>query len=351
STTSEAAERGTRIHAAREGTDIPASADEAASLERGKALEREVVKAWQEANKLVNITEGPPESRFWLHDDMSLRALASAKVDVHYLGKDAAGNTHALVIDWKTGSKLFVPIPRNNMQLKLQSLLLHYEYDAKTVRACLNFTDEGVAEFHDFTVPQLKLVEAQIVETLSLASQPDAPRYAGRWCQYCPCVGDCPESASIALLPLSLTKLEVTAKNAAEIVDRLSADDWAYIYERKSIIEAVMEAVVERLRKLSDVELNRLGLKRAAAYKLYSVPEDKTKDAIETLVGQFGLAEDEAWQCLELKIGLAATAVAKLKGIKGDDAKEAIRNSLAAIGALTEQDVAGRLLKQRRRNS
>jgi hypothetical protein len=94
-----AAERGTRIHAARETENtLNLSTDELQAYQSGLKLERGLVLDWAAEFGIESYAEGPREARWWLHNPVNLSPMLSGKLDVHYISNDGK---RMLVADWK----------------------------------------------------------------------------------------------------------------------------------------------------------------------------------------------------------------------------------------------------------
>lgn len=254
------AEAGTRMHAALEQEDTSdLDLTEAEIVDRIKELESKAVEDWK---RDFNIKEAGAirEERCWFRDD-EMKPLASAKVDVAYIGGESG--EYALCIDAKTGFLPAVPASRNQ-QLKLQALALQSEYGVKQVRVAIaqhRFVSYSTAA--DFMPEDLERAGAEVRFDLWRATQSDAARVPSEECRYCPCKTHCRENAAYTLLPSVALAPTLPAnpkkQDIITAVAQLSIDDLAVIQRRGTLISTTLEAVKARLKSLPKEELARVG--------------------------------------------------------------------------------------------
>lgn len=333
-----AAERGQRIHRAREtNSPIDLEPEELAIFERGKKLEVEAWEEWRSWQGIEAANEMAHEERLWLNHPQSLTPIASARFDIHYVGtRKLTGRNAVLIIDWKTGSGFYTKPARHNWQLKLQAVLAWKEYDATDVRVALNLMEAYPprVDYFDLTGEDIQRAYAEMIDGIDRTMQIGAPRHATPMCNMCPCKQFCPEAVGMTLLPTIMANVTVqpdrklpSEEEIKALVQRLGPEDWAYIFRRKSTIEKVLDAVKEELAKLTDDQLNRLGINRGKGQSRRSIPAEATRPAIETLVGA-GIPEEDAWKLLTLNLTAAKEYVQLTQQLSEDKAKAWVQAKL-----------------------
>lgn len=301
--------RGLRIHKARETAKThELSPEELEIYEQGIRQEALVASQWAQIAGVVNYAEGERELRLWLHDD-HLNPICSGRLDAHYRALDNI--TRALVVDWKTGfcSKLLPATA--NWQLLLQAVLLKEE--------CPELTDIRVAfikpvadqqgkrlDYADYGPEELVWAREMVVGVLRRASQPDAPRYPGSHCFYCPANAHCPEAAAYAMLPLakvdpgqSLLQLKGKERDEAieQLVGALPPEALLKMWDADTVVRKILDAADARLKLLSKEQLAELGLELPE----HGYRDDKiemVQAAFKFLRDQLSFPENELWMCL-----------------------------------------------------
>lgn len=298
---SPAAERGNRIHRARELMNPLELTDESEILayERGCALEREAVNEWiTPFGKDASVKEGDREQRIWLHDD-NMDPIFSARLDIHYLygGKDA------LYIDWKSGFGYGLGAAKDNWQVKSTAMLLANEYDLDTVSGVLLKMEKWPSGSYDmatFNKREIAAIEQEIRGHLAVAARPDAPRRAGPQCDWCPCKAYCAEGQAYGMLPMVVarTGAELSKDDIQAKVLTLDVPDLVFIWTRRNVSKNLQEAVLDRLKTLPETTLNEFGIRFAPGKDTSYIPGEKVKEACAGLIDA-GFTEDQVWQCLE----------------------------------------------------
>lgn len=266
--------------------------------EKLKELDQELYKQWRIDFPVEDKGVEIKEERFFVYDN-SGKPTGSAKSDHIYI----IGNC-ALNIDAKTGFKE-VRDSSSNWQGRLQALALianNPELDHIRV-AFAQFRLRKYYTVCDYTRQDLEyaLMEWNLSNWKSI--QPDAIANPGEWCTGCKAKAYCKAAGAISLLPSVEVKggqVFNQKDNPAAIRDAVSAmtvPDLIAIYERRSIIETVMESVKSRLKSLEAETLKALGyeLKAGAVYTTKieinplfqllwddgiwnNIPEDKRQD-------------------------------------------------------------------------
>ena len=315
--TSPEAERGQRIHKARE-TGSPEGLhddDEIAAWRNWIKLEMRLMNQWSADMGIhgASIVEGPRELRLWLNDPTTMEPVLSGRLDIHYL---SAGK--CLVIDGKTGSAQHVGRAADDWQLRVAAVLCKYEYDATHVRVAFVKPEagkEGGVDTADYDTDTLNLWEYSIHYHLWFARQAKAPRRAGDWCRYCRAKGICPEASALALIPAASTSL--TKEGVLEAVERLAPDQMAAIWLKRSLVGSVFDGIGEKLSGFTDDALASIGLKRRKGKSLDSI--SNYAGAKERLT-QEGMTPEEIESCISVSLPAIRERIAALKNIGKKDA-------------------------------
>lgn len=330
----EGAERGTRIHKARETLNptLLKDAGEVAAYNNGIKLERAAVSNWtREFSPNSNdVTEGERELRLWMYDAQG-QPILSGKMDVHYI---LPGRLY--LQDWKSGGCVNLEPAKRNWQMKICAVLARHYYGATHVRVGLNKMEygTGVVDEHDYDEQGLAVAEWEIMRKLDEMKEPDAPRYAGKWCTYCPCRGgQCPEAAATTMVPMVVAGVAtLTDKDRIrELVSRLSVEQMQYVYSKRKTIEHIMDAVGDSLRDRTPSELSRVGFKLTPGKKTRKVSNSATEAAIGKLAAALSLTDEEAWKCLNLDLGACEEAAQKVKGLSEANAKRTVEGLLGEL--------------------
>lgn len=333
--------RGQRIHKARETGSTAGLLDdtEIAAYNTGCKLEVESVHKWKDEFGIREFQEQPLELRLWLNDPTTFAAIASARLDAHYLGKT---NHHRILLlhDWKSGSASYrwCPAAKDNWQMKVGAVLAADEYDADFVRVELNRMEHQNphVDRHDYNRDELNKIKEQMLEQLASIG-PASPRRPGDCCKFCKCKALCPENVALTMMPVvaakidtaPVTRLSQAQKQAlAESVAAISPSGLAYIWRRNNIIRATLDAVKERLKNLPTDVLTTLHLEATDGRTSYFIPQTHTHKAIETIV-DLGISEDDAWQLLKVDLTAAAKLFQANRGLTEAQAKEFVREKLA----------------------
>lgn len=337
------AERGTRIHAAFENEAKAAELDqeEYETYQQGLAYEELLVSKWMDDKALEEAEEGPRELRVFLHDPRTFKPIGSAKLDRHYIARDPRDNrVELLIIDLKSGWNMQLPPSAKSWQLRFQATCLFAEeYEGVTgarVAFCKPKLQCGASDFCDYSPMDLKYSVESIMFHLWESSQPDAPRHAGRHCNWCPCKADCPEAGAYALLPSVIANSSIVPEEAAQ---KLVGADLVKLWEMSGIVGKILDEVKGRLKTMPDEELEALGLYLSDGKKLDPITD--TKGAFYKLRDEIGWAEPDLFKCLSF----SKTDLAELRQLEtGADKKTAqawIADTLAAF--MTKQASEGML--------
>lgn len=306
------ADYGNAVHAALENPDLVVKLDDD-QLDTYNAImiqDQLLLNQWLDEHKIEAAKVAGREERFWI-TDYDFTKLTSAKLDRYWIeGVDA------LIIDVKS---LFAPrLPRayDSWQLRVQAVALWQEYDTENARVAYNSPNKfgrktDVAEFKG---KDLQRFFGEIKLALRLMNRPDAPRTPGPQCRYCPGRLYCPEALSMSIMP-TIVAQAATGIEKTELYERvglLGIPDLVFLFQRKSIINSIMEAVASRLKDLPEDLLRDYGLMLTKGKDTSKVEGKNIKAVCEALV-MAGLPEDEVWECLSLNSGALNELAAKFK--------------------------------------
>ncbi len=335
-TKSPEAERGIRIHLAREtgNTLVLQDESEVKAYERGLELEAQAMQQWLDELNPEQVVEGEREKRIWMRGDNGEKQL-SARLDLHFIGKLKTG-FQIFAPDLKTGAAKGSGEAATNWQGKVTAVLLFRELPAvESVTFSLIKPEAFPNGYHDsFTYNLAALFESEreVRHHVAESQKPDAPRHAGDHCNYCPCKAWCPEAAAYSMLP-SVVARTVSLESKAEIKSRvamLQPSDWAFIHQRSSVIKNILEAASSNLRQLPEDQLRPLGLRLGSGRTTSDIPGDKVAEACGKLAG-LGLPESELWKCLSINKAAAVALIMREYNMKKDAAEVFFESNLAEL--------------------
>ena len=211
---SDSAASGTLVHRAWSGEAVTGltamQADTLATLQR---MEQLVLTDWAGNDQYTLLGR---EKRLWLHQD--LEPVHSGQFDVAY----GTISTHRmLILDGKTLFSEVEPAWTNDQMRELVALA-RFNYPAAeeftvailqpwvSQRPTIAVYDAAEAEL------ALRLLRLSIAD----ASDPDAPRTAGRWCKYCPALAHCDQARGAIGNSFRLAKQIETGEFAIPIGER-----------------------------------------------------------------------------------------------------------------------------------
>lgn len=339
---------GTVIHLAMEtGSDEGLEVNEKDVTENMRRIEQEAILQWR-----TDFDREEPEilreGRLWIRDRKTLQLIASAKPDV--VGINGA---FAIALDFKSGF-LDAESAGTNWQLKTQAVAVWHDHpEVKHVRAAIIQHRFGSKyDPVDFALEDLKQAEAELKFYLHLAKQPDAPRVPGSWCRYCKARGTeaCPESKALALMPNVM--VPVTDKEQIEgVVLAMTVDQLASVRARKTLIEAILDAVEVRLKQMSPEKLASVGLELKPNSPMRTLPN--IQNAYELLVREKLIEDDEEFRSLcKVSIGaieelVVARIQKQLGGSTVKDAKFHLDKLLAPIAVPVPKSPSLKPLKKK----
>lgn len=320
------AERGTRIHRARQtGNTLELSQDEADSYKKGLEYEEKIQQHWLHTFAIEEAEEQQQEFRIWLHDHR-LDPIASAMLDVHFITAD---RKRALIIDWKTAGCSRLTGATANWQLKLQAVCLKQEIPTlENIRVafCKTEFDPRYIDFCDYGEWELEMCYKDIVYHTWKATQPDAERIAGSQCYYCPAMkaGKCPEALAFAMLPYTMALISTGKHTTPEemVAAMNNGDDLLKVWQNRNVIERILEAATDRLKATPKELLELMGL----FLPEHGARNDKVTElmgAIAFLRENHSMTDEESFQCMDLAWSRTVDWFMKTSGM--DDTKAAAK--------------------------
>lgn len=299
------ADSGSRIHAYLSGDPIPLDEGETHIAEECLAVEEQVL----ERVGMTVCGQVVREMRLW-----DLNRSVSGKADAIYLSDQTA-----LVIDYKTG-RGEVPAAKENLQLATLAVL-----------TCTNFIEVNkvyVAIIQPLAEPRYTIAEYDeedfirysdmIDNAVKALLNPTVGLTAGDWCRYCPCKPHCPEFSRHCVPAVIPDKPD-------ELVKSLTVEQCKELWEKRGLVDALMDSVEDRLKALPEPELTALGLRM----KPGAVKEKITDPDIvyERAVGTHGLSKFAFLDCVEVKKGKLQSSIKSKTGKNGKEL-DAIMDSI-----------------------
>lgn len=256
--------QGEAIHLAREmDDDSLLDEDEAKISQRLKLQEETSISNWKEEFSLF----GQPcsehrEERLWVRDAKTLNPLCSAKLDQFILC-----GCHAFLNDYKSGYGKSAPAD-SNRQLLTQVVALWHEYpELSRIRAAINASRiKSYFDYVDFDQSDIIQADVLLRAKLREVNSPNPPVNPGQHCRYCKAKAWCAQAIAYSSLHQQLAPVpgvQLQNKEQAEIaVAQLAPASLAEIQKKKAVIQAILEAVNDRLKAMTDQELGAIGMKR-----------------------------------------------------------------------------------------
>jgi hypothetical protein len=340
------AERGTRIHHALETGDVSQlSGDEMEDYTKAKEYVEQAKNWWldpilQNPHFIYQGEDGISvrevrEKRLWLH--LGIDPVLSGQPDVVFI----AGHS-ALVLDLKSGWTTNLTPSERNWQLRVLAVLVSKNYNVQAVTVGFIKPKSAKLSAVDMTFyGPMELVhsEDQILKALDESKRSDSHRHSGPHCRYCPVKPQCPEAASMSLLPSVMANVTkgVSKADVGAAVARLGPADWKFIHERASVIRNVLDSATKCLKGLPPDSLTALGLQ---------IGEGQRLDPITNTIGAYKALEhvikpELLWGCLSFEKGKIVEAVMESKGMTKKDAQIWVRETLAPF--ITEERASGSL--------
>lgn len=313
--------QGQEIHEAKESEDFSGLDEEGQTIaQQLTKMESQAVEDWA---KQFDLKVGAPdrEQRLWIRDAIG-KKLASAKPDIWWVVEK-----HALVLDLKTG---YLPVTRayRNIQARWQALAIFSEYPTvEHVRAgTAQYRFGGRLDLVDFDLNALEMAERELLLNLWRAKQEEAQRVPGPHCRYCRAKSLCPEAAAYSMLPIvPFSQVPQGGRGVkervAQAVMQLDLAQLAYIQERKTIIEHVLNAVSERLKTFAPADLKSVGWELEPQSSVREIPDI---NAMWAIAHENGLTMEQFLECLRASVGALESKLSeKIQAQEGGLKKDA----------------------------
>ncbi len=312
----EMASRGDRIHDALQTGDVSLlTEDEMVDWAKCKEAEKKIYDEWRDGADALEYRE----RRMWLHDGKG-QPLVSGKADVVFR-QDA----DALILDYKTGFNPHLTPSQRSWQLRVLAVI---EYNQRRVPIRVGFIKPKAYEKSDCTdyaFEDLEFAHQQIMEVLRRSKEPDAPRYAGSHCNYCPARNRCPEAAAYSMLPsvMANTSVTMSKKEVIARVQKLTPADWKFIVQRGPMTVNIIEASKASLKALSVEELLAIGMTIDEGRRMPQIDAGAAFAVLSEFISTKAL-----WSCFELSKGALIKAVAQEKILTEAQAKVIVEEKL-----------------------
>ena len=227
----------------------------------------------------------------------------------------------AVIIDEKSGRNP-VTSSESNMQLRSLAVLAKVAHPelAEIICSVNHAWDHGNFTLVSYGVEDLAIAEAELWAKLAAADWPDAPRVAGDWCHFCPCLGrNCPEANQDALMHIDSVGLAAITETQL-----MPAEQIAHFLDRVKFAEDVIDAV-------------KTEAKRRLAEDITSVPgwELRPGRKIEKVTDPTGVFNHA------LAVGITSEQFLKAVTVKKGEMKDLVKLATGQKGKLLEATVEG----------
>jgi hypothetical protein len=323
----ELAERGTRIHKAREtGNTLELDEEEDELYQNGLAYEARQVEKFKSTYGITELIEGPRELRLWVNDPRTMMPLASGQLDVHYHIPDYR---YVLINDWKSLYLSNLGPAKGDWQLRFQALAFWLEFpQVELIR--VSFTKcmfpNSDLDYCDYSPQDLKYSYDSLIFHLWESTQPDARRHPGHWCRWCPAKAWCREAMAFAAIPSYIADRTLIGEKPDNAIQKVTPEDLKYLWENGSTIKGILEAAVDRLKTFTDEELKALELARGKGRVLRWV--EHTEKAMVYLRDNENWTEHELWSALQFLNGKLVELAMTHKDLNKKDAGAWVRDTL-----------------------
>lgn len=250
---------GTTVDAVLAGEQDPSSIEDNAdlvySVERCAEIERKVVAERGFADAEIIVIK----ERIWIHYADGTLA-GSGEIDKAWIK-----NGVALIIDFKNGHKQVIA-PHKNLQLIGYACLLRREYGIKHAELKIIGPWQKNQGIGEMTEEEMIAWDGRILEIWQGVKIENAPRHAGKWCDYCPARGICPEARQ----PLA----ELTgASIATQRYELLSPSEKLELWDVVAQVEKTAKEIKEKFRSDLDQDPEAIpGLKLKEGAETIMVP-------------------------------------------------------------------------------
>lgn len=347
----EVATRGALLHRAWElGNASELTEEEDIEIfETGNRNGQQLLAQWRQDFGLENVREGPREERFFLNDPATMRPIASARLDIHWIGESQStlthhGGTHVLVDERKSLWCSNLPPSEKAWQGRLQVVLASNEYDAQHVRFAFNKPMLRSTDVCDYMPGDIAHAGAAILYHVWETKQPGAQRIAGSHCRFCPCKPFCPEAASWSLLPSVIARAaSPSPADIEQAVNALVPADLVRVWQASAIVGKIQDAVKARLKGFSDEDLVALGIERGKARVTRSI--DAVEAAFRYMKDTVNVPESALFDALKFSNAELAKVLRREVGMSAEGAPAWIKETLANFITESESEAPLVLLK------
>jgi CRISPR/Cas system-associated exonuclease Cas4 (RecB family) len=255
------------------------------------------------------------EQRFWYND-----AYSGAIDRIDFFGDVA------VVTDYKTG-RTAQGKASENQQLKAYSVLVKHHYpELKTIYVAIIQPLAGGTTIAEYNEAELEAATKEILGIVSASLDPDAPRTPSlNACKWCKAKSICPDAYGQATA--AKTHLQVVSGVA---IATLSNEELASIDSKADIVEDFIEEIRKEIKLRLMAGQQIAGRKLGKGRTTRSVSPDSA--AVVSALSDI-LSPSDVMACAKISVTSLEKAVAKVKGVKGREAKEALD---AALGWLLE---------------
>ena len=259
------------------------------------------------------ITNSVIEERFWYDD------LFSGAIDrIDFFGEEVA-----VVTDYKTG-RTSQSKAAENQQLKAYSVLVKKAFPKlKTILVAIIQPLAGGTTIAEYNEVELAAAEKEIVGIVTTSLEPNAPRIPSPdACKWCSARSVCPDAYGQA--QAATTTLQVASSVS---VSTLSNEELASLDAKAEIVENFIDEIRKELkaRLIGGAQIAGLSLGKGRITRNVT----DTNAAIVALSGI--LEQSDVLACSKLSVSSLEKALAKAKGIKQKDAKQALDDALGWI--------------------
>ena len=250
------------------------------------------------------------EQRFWYNDAFS---GAIDRIDIF-------GDV-AVVTDYKTG-RASQGKASTSQQLKAYAVLVKYHYpELKTIYVALIQPLAGGTTIAEYNEEELEAATMEILVIVSESLYPDAPRTPSpEACKWCRAKSICPDAYGQAVA--AKTHLQVLSGVA---VATLSNEELASIDSKADIVEDFIEEIRKEIKQRLMSGQLIAGRKLGRGRTTRSVSSDSAA-VISAISGI--LTQQDVMACAKISLTGLEKAVAKAKGVKQKEAKQAVEESL-----------------------
>ena len=248
---SEAAESGTRVHAALQDLELRLKlSDHELYLVNACGSIEGIIAASVGFGESVFGVEVETERRIWLDEGGTRDVNFSGRFDKVYRFGD-----RALVVDYKAGRRE-APAAAENWQMASYAVLLYIE-STEQQRSLSEITvaviqpmaspDRTIARY---SVDEIQQAGRAIVARLREAKDVDAKAIPGKHCYYCKARGDCAEALDYAkqIVRTDEVTIETVGRKQEVRLPEMTPAQLHTAYEMSSTIDRILKAVRERFK-------------------------------------------------------------------------------------------------------